>query len=725
MFWNVGLYSQSTLDQLFEKGDFTLEEVLEDPDVLQEVKSHSKKIIDYVTAPDKMERLIQYATEVPMNKDALESDGFKYAHVSAEILASEVWAVCEALTSDENLLTLLFFVLENDPPLNPLTASYFAKIVSVLLTKNSSKMIAYIRRRPGNFIKELTKHLDCSAMKDVVIKLYQSIRAREDPEKTELLQWLDSKGLVEELMFMPKTTSARAQAHAATTLMELISEGRSTETMHGAEEDPEAIKPDLIMQKLEDADLLSKYIASLFEDGADQNKTVDGLEVLQALLGSEREGITMSAGPIGIGGILIGGGEDLGSEGSVTGAMAEMRKERSKKALQSMLPHFPQFAAQLDKEPDFTFVSTAGEMKPPLGLVRLRVVHLVVLMCKADLEAMAQPMLETGGLDKILDLFFKYQWNSFLHKHVNELVEITVEYLTGENAPTEKNDVHKLFADDLLTKLQLPKRVMDTVRQHPFEGKTLHPGHTGHLHLIGLHLNDAYTSEKVTKLIDFSASEELKPADWDKFVEDELDPWRNMRDRALGGIRPRTSLEEDSFGSGTAVDALVASASADEALMRQVYAKYLGAVPADTAADLIVDEAEIAGGGRTADDMGDETKNPGLQAPPATPVPGQEAHTKTPDNTPIVDLSDAFAKTSLQDSSNKPSAPLEPPTSIEGELSKGSIPPTPPPTPAFGQDPAGAHPPPTQEDFANFDEAFGGSASSKPAQNDDDDEDEW
>ena len=51
MFWRFGFHSQSALDVLLDKDNVTLNEVLEEEDVLQECKSPNRKLIDlYVDA---------------------------------------------------------------------------------------------------------------------------------------------------------------------------------------------------------------------------------------------------------------------------------------------------------------------------------------------------------------------------------------------------------------------------------------------------------------------------------------------------------------------------------------------------------------------------------------------------------------------------------------------------------------------------------------------------
>lgn len=49
MFWRFG-FNSSTLDTLLDKEDVTLEEVLEEEDLLQEAKSMNPKLVDLYVA---------------------------------------------------------------------------------------------------------------------------------------------------------------------------------------------------------------------------------------------------------------------------------------------------------------------------------------------------------------------------------------------------------------------------------------------------------------------------------------------------------------------------------------------------------------------------------------------------------------------------------------------------------------------------------------------------
>lgn len=81
--WRFGVAPVSSLSKLLEKQDVSLEEVLDDADILQECKSNNQKLIEYLQQPSVLSRLLDYvvgAVEVVdvSGSEAEENVGFKY-----------------------------------------------------------------------------------------------------------------------------------------------------------------------------------------------------------------------------------------------------------------------------------------------------------------------------------------------------------------------------------------------------------------------------------------------------------------------------------------------------------------------------------------------------------------------------------------------------------------------------------------------------------------------
>lgn len=86
-----------------------------------------------------MEELVILTTNEPPIE--LEDNvRYKYPNIACELLTCDVPALNERLASDELLLDKLYHFLDREPPLNPLLASFFSKIMGALIAKKTEQV---------------------------------------------------------------------------------------------------------------------------------------------------------------------------------------------------------------------------------------------------------------------------------------------------------------------------------------------------------------------------------------------------------------------------------------------------------------------------------------------------------------------------------------------------------------------------------------------------------
>lgn len=86
-----------------------------------------------------MQELVNLTTAEPCV--ALEERiRFKYPNIACELLTCDVPALNERLAGDKELLAKLYNFLDSEPPLNPLLASFFSKIMGVLIAKKTEQV---------------------------------------------------------------------------------------------------------------------------------------------------------------------------------------------------------------------------------------------------------------------------------------------------------------------------------------------------------------------------------------------------------------------------------------------------------------------------------------------------------------------------------------------------------------------------------------------------------
>ncbi|CAG14170.1 unnamed protein product, partial [Tetraodon nigroviridis] len=99
---------------------------------------------------------------------------FKVSNIACELLTSDVSIINDKLGGDESLLEVLYHFLEQDPPLNPLLASFFSKTIGNLIARKTEQVIAFLKKKEG-FIGLVLKHIDASAMMDLVVGVIRCV----------------------------------------------------------------------------------------------------------------------------------------------------------------------------------------------------------------------------------------------------------------------------------------------------------------------------------------------------------------------------------------------------------------------------------------------------------------------------------------------------------------------------------------------------------------------
>lgn len=201
MFWRFGGYANiSTLDSILDKPDVLLEEVLDESDLLQELKQRNSKLIEYVREPKILEQLLNYviAPKLPIvasddlksdetsgkarsksrsfsgqreeEEDEKEKKRNRYAYISAELLSSDTWSITESLLENEGLLRKFWEFLKLPAPLDPLQASYFTKVNETLLDKKTEEMLGLFKSIDG-VVTSMLQHVDSPMVMDLLLKI--------------------------------------------------------------------------------------------------------------------------------------------------------------------------------------------------------------------------------------------------------------------------------------------------------------------------------------------------------------------------------------------------------------------------------------------------------------------------------------------------------------------------------------------------------------------------
>ncbi|CAM9545466.1 unnamed protein product [Lampetra planeri] len=396
MFWKFDLHTTSHIDTLLEKDDVTLAELMDEDDVLQECKSQNRKLVDFLVHPLAMQELVRLITQEPA-EDLDEKIRYKYPNVACELLTADVTQINDRLGDDEALLARLYAFLEQEPPLNPLLASFFSKIMGILISRKTEQIIDFLRKR-DDFVGLLLKHIGTSAIMDLLFRLLTCV----DPPKLkqDVLNWLNEQRLIQRLIELihPSQDEDR-HSNASQSLCDIIRLSR--EQISQVQENPE---PDPLLTTLEKEETIEQLVSNMFDGEKNESALVNGIQVLLTLLETKRP--------------TLEGQLDLFPQTTERPPVAV-----SGSTLQGIKARLKDFHALLLEPPKKNAMTTTiGVLEPPLGNTRLHVAKLVSAVLQTNTQALNQQLMQLDTIAVLLDLYFTYVWNNFLHLQVEQAV---------------------------------------------------------------------------------------------------------------------------------------------------------------------------------------------------------------------------------------------------------------------------------------------------------------
>jgi SIT4-associating protein SAP185/190 len=292
MFWRFGGYAQiSAIDTILEKADFTLEELLDESDLIQELKSHNTKLIDYLRQDEILEKLLEYVVAPKLEPVADEEydvnagdeekgkkrDSFvsgmsddeeeddkerkrnRYAYVAAEILASDSWSLTESLLANQTLLRKFWEFLSHQPPLDPLQAGYFTKVNEALLDKKTEEMLDLFKSIP-HVMEHMLQHVDSPMVMDLLLKII-SLEKAEGGQG--IVDWLHSQNLIPTLLsFLSEGHSWATQTSAGDFLKAII-----TISANASQNEQSCIGPNELTRQLVSRPCVERLINDMLKGG--------------------------------------------------------------------------------------------------------------------------------------------------------------------------------------------------------------------------------------------------------------------------------------------------------------------------------------------------------------------------------------------------------------------------------------------------------------------------
>ncbi|XP_059659424.1 uncharacterized protein LOC132306167 isoform X3 [Cornus florida] len=388
MFWKLtALSASSPVESVLDKENFTLEELLDEEEIIQECKSLNSRLINFLRDRTQVEQLLRYIVEEPP-EDAESKRTFKFPFVACEIFTCEIDVILKTLVEEEELMNLLFSFLEPNRPHSALLAGYFSKVVICLMLRKTVPLMNYVQAHQDVF-RQLVDLIGITSIMEVLIRL---VGADDHiyPNSIDVMRWLADSNLLEMIVdkLSPLQSSPEVHANAAETLCSITRSAPST-----------------LATKLSSPSFVARIFDHGLEDSHSRSGLVHSLSVCISLLDPKR---------------------------SITSPL--MHTIRSQHMYEPTIPLNPETVnAMLPKLGDLLMLlnvssdekslpTTYGELRPPLGKHRLKIVEFIAVLLKTGNEVGEEELVSSGTIQRVIDLFFEYPYNTSLHHHVESIV---------------------------------------------------------------------------------------------------------------------------------------------------------------------------------------------------------------------------------------------------------------------------------------------------------------
>ncbi|KAG4123866.1 hypothetical protein ERO13_D10G003600v2 [Gossypium hirsutum] len=400
MFWRMtGYSSTSPIDAILVKDNFTLEELLDEDEIIQECKSLNGKLINFLREKAQVEQLIQYiVVEPPENADKKQI--YKFPSIACEIFTCEVDIILKTLVEDEGLMNLLFSFLNSNHSHGTQLAGYFSRIVICLLLRKTSAFMQYIKGHQ-EIVEMLIDLIGITSIMEVLIRL---IGADEHMYASymESMQWIEETNVLEMIVDkFSSSDSAEVHANAAETLCAIT-----------------RFAPPGLAAKITSPNFIGRLFRHALEDSRPKSVLVNSLTVCISLLDPKR--LTL--------GVYHTYNRQI-SQGSTISA--------NPKTVEGMLENLGNLLKLLDvSSSESTLLTTYGKLQPPLGKHRLKIVEFISVLLMVGSETAEKELIRLSAMQRILNLFFEYPYNNFLHHHVENII---LSCLESKNVPLIAN----------------------------------------------------------------------------------------------------------------------------------------------------------------------------------------------------------------------------------------------------------------------------------------------
>jgi len=499
MWKNYSFQAVTHLESILSQPECTLDDVLDEPDIIQECKSQNRLVIEFLSKPDILKKVLNYVVE-PAPEGSDEKRRKKYPMICTEMLCSEVWQLTEAICADDDMMHALFGFLERDPKTltesDLLVESNCARVASSLRQRRLFNAVEFLKKIP-DCVRKFVDRVSSPNVVELLLKLVTGDTG-SSAEAQATMQWFSDEHLVELLVdkFVESTDREEQESISLTFIEMVFFIGTQQAALNSTEPSP-------IISRLESQECVDKILTHSLQSDK-QEVTLCGVEVLIELLRKRR--------------------------------LATYTDTRDPEQIPSLVravsKHLEECRDFLSKPPRMkTLDTTFGRLEPPLGLPRQSVLEMVEAFTLTNSAYAFDALLASGFMNPALDIFFQYPWNNFAHQSVYNIIATILP------------STHIELSMHILKTCHLLERILKAEKESAEYQEKNHCvlGYIGHLTAISSVFNMLVAREpKFDEL-----AKELP--EWETYRTEILEKRAQAESQLLGGKRPpqQSSLDDE------------------------------------------------------------------------------------------------------------------------------------------------------------------------------------
>ncbi|XP_058101754.1 uncharacterized protein LOC131245949 isoform X3 [Magnolia sinica] len=293
-------------------------------------------------------------------------------------------------------MNMLFSFLEPNRPHSALLAGYFSKVVVCLMLRKTVPLMNYVQAHQDIF-RQLVDLIGITSIMEVLVRL---VGADDHmyPNFMDVMKWLADSNLLEMIVDKLNPSSPpEVHANAAETLCVITRNS-----------------PSALAAKISSPSFVERILSHALEISPSKSTLVHSLSVCISLLDPKRSASIPFI-------------HSIRSQ-----HLYEPPIPLNPETVSAMLPKLGDLLMLLSVSSDDNILPTTyGELRPPLGKHRLKIVEFIAVLLRTGNEDAEKELVSSGAIQRILDLFFEYPFNNSLHHHVESIIVSCLESKNG------------------------------------------------------------------------------------------------------------------------------------------------------------------------------------------------------------------------------------------------------------------------------------------------------